>query len=186
MKRHMAAVLFLITMTILTGCGGKAKETYPEGAEALAGTEQDVPSENAGAGDTSRAEDEIYPAYEPRVTYPPQESAGRDRTEPEDRKEDKGPEYVIVVDGKCFADGLYCMDYGYNYMRLYNKDETLFVNVSFENGAAARVWSQEIIWHYGRTSKSHGKSTVQFLDDCSVMLRTDYEKLYGSGQQQDD
>lgn len=185
MRRHMAAALLLIMMAVLTGCGGNAKEAGPEETEVRTEEEQDAPSENAGAGDTSRAEGEIYPAYEPHVTYPPHESAGRDRAEPEDQEEDRGPEYVIVVDGKCFADGLYCTHYTYNYVELYNEDETLFVYINFENGAVARVRSQEIIWHYGRTSKSYGKSTVQFLDDCSVMLRIDYEKLYGSDRQQD-
>lgn len=139
MKRHMAAALFIIAMVILTGCGGKAKEAGPEETEARTESEQDAPSENAGAGDTSRAEDEIYPAYEPHVTYPPHESAGRDRAEPEDQEEDRGPEYVIVVDGRIFADGLYRSCSNYKSIYLENEDRTLGVDVDFENKRARRL-----------------------------------------------
>lgn len=184
MRRHMAAALFLIMMAILTGCNGKAKEAGPEEAEVRTEAEQDAPSENAGAGDTSLAEDEIYPAYEPHVTYPPHESAGRDRAEPEDQEEDRGPEYVIVVDGRIFADGLYHSCSNYKSIYLENEDRTLGVDVDFENKSAAKVEITEMI----RTPKGEhtdGECTVRFLDDCSVMPRTDYEKLYSPDQQQD-
>lgn len=185
-KMHIGKYItaMLLAAVLLSGCSSATEEAGQAGTSASEEAIPDVPplpQKNTKDGLAKEAEVENARREHDEFVYPPPKEDGKSKNEAEGQEEDRGPEYLIVIDGKVYAEGLYFKEsdsyrkYQIRNIVLEDEDRTACIDVQYMSGDVVEI----DVWE-----NDEKRGSPEYFCGCSVMTRDSYEKLYKEPEEQ--